>query len=115
MVALNKGTSGRSYLNPLGNTSAPSVKYSNSLASRITGSYHKGPCYDYLTLEALISAQHYLQPASLLRMVLVLLLVEAMQGAWLVEQARSSVLMQLPRFKLLRQLSTVITLISIDL
>jgi hypothetical protein len=42
-------------------------------------------------------------------MPLVLILVDAMGGAWLVEQARSSVLVQLPRFKCLRQVNTAMT------
>eukprot|EP00930_Biecheleria_cincta_P072591 TRINITY_DN5996_c0_g1_i1.p1 TRINITY_DN5996_c0_g1~~TRINITY_DN5996_c0_g1_i1.p1 ORF type:complete len:253 (-),score=26.43 TRINITY_DN5996_c0_g1_i1:495-1253(-) len=69
MIAINKGTSGRSFLNPMGNQSAPSVRYSNALAARMS---------------------------------LVLLLTEGMMGAWLLEQARSSVLIEIPRMRFVR-------------
>ena len=35
MVAINMGTSRRSYLNAMGNEAAPSVAYSNNLAARV--------------------------------------------------------------------------------
>jgi len=45
-----------------------------------------------------------------MRMPLILLLVQAMSGAWLVEQARSSVVMETVRFKWLRARINVLTL-----
>ena len=87
-VAISRGSSHRSFLNPMGYTGYEAVRLANLMAARTEGSWHNTHAWDSKLIVAVLPA----------RTTLILMVIEALSGVWLVEQPASSLLFQSDRF-----------------
>ena len=90
-VQINSGTSFRSILNPSGDLSRKYINDANTMTSRKLDSSNAFLCHGKSTMRSLLMKCP--------RMCLLLLLVVARGGSWLLEQPRSSVMGEYHRFK----------------
>ena len=93
-VAISKGSTHRSYLNPMGHTGYEKVRDANLMSSR--------------TAVRVICVTASCLFKTLLRTVILLLVLEAVSAVWLVEQPGSSLLFESDRFRwLIHHLETL--------
>lgn len=96
-VVASRGTTLRSFLTPMGNENIPSVALGNLLTSRPGGCFERAR-FNFFGLRTCANFQSF---KIFFRMVLLIMMIDAMGGIWTLEQPSSSIIWRHHRFQLL--------------
>ena len=93
---MSRGSSHRSFLNPMGYEGYRGVRVANLMSARTWGGLPLPLCTVYNTPLIIYHVGEELRPC---RSILLVMVIEAMHGVWLIEQPASSLLFESDRFR----------------